>query len=82
MHVIVGDDDWINWFRDLPFDVSLDGDFGRPLHHDRFYLGPEGRETFYGNRLNLWAETEHNGYFEDEETLDYLGDVLTGGVSR
>lgn len=82
MHVIVGDDDWINWARDLPFDVSFDGDFGRSLRHDRFYLDPEDRETFHGNRLNPWAETEHSDYFEDEETLDYLGDVLTGGVSR
>lgn len=82
VHAIVGDDDWINWARDFPIDVPLDDDFGRPLHHDRFYLDPEDRETFHGNRLNPWEETEHSDYFVDEETLDYLGDVLTGGTPQ
>ena len=78
VHIVVGDDDWINWVRDFPADLSIDERFGRPMHHDRFYLDPEDRETFLGNRLNPWEDTDHSDYFVDEETLDCLGDVLTG----
>src|SRR5699024_1697990 len=75
---VVGVDHWSNWVPDFAADLSIDERFGRPMHHDRFYLDPEDRETFLGNRLNPWEDTDHSDYFVDEETLDYLGDVLTG----
>lgn len=78
VHVIHGDDDWIEKFRNW-LGPTLDS-FGAPLHHDEFYEDPDSSGEELGNRLDPEEDTGHSGYFTDEETLDYLGDVLTGAT--
>ncbi|WP_083678343.1 alpha/beta hydrolase [Nocardiopsis sp. CNR-923] len=74
IHVVAGDDDWINGARDL----GLDGHFGAPLHSEEFFADPDNPSEALGNRLDPNEGTGHSGYFEDEQTLDYLGDLMTG----
>ena len=82
IHIIQGDDDWIEDFRDFTdFEEapSLLEYQGMALHKDEFFADPDNPGQELGNRLAPEADTEHSGYFEDEETLTYLGEVLTGG---
>ncbi|MDE3724655.1 alpha/beta hydrolase [Nocardiopsis sp. N85] len=74
VHIVVGDDDWIISSGFIP-----GVDFGRPLHEDRFISDPDTRDPV-SNRHKPWNETGHSDYFKDEETMDYLTDVLTGGT--
>ncbi|MFC9090349.1 hypothetical protein [Nocardiopsis dassonvillei] len=80
MHVIQGDDDWIEDARDN-FGLLIEG-FGTPLHDDGFFEDPDNPGEELGNRLDPEADTGHSGYFADEETLSYLGEVLTGGTPQ
>ncbi|WP_150240966.1 alpha/beta hydrolase [Nocardiopsis quinghaiensis] len=80
VHVIQGDDDWIENARD-DFGLLIEG-FGTPLHHDEFFEDPDTPGGELGNRLDPEADTDHSGYFTDEETLGYLGEVLTGGTPQ
>ncbi|MEV2277405.1 alpha/beta hydrolase [Nocardiopsis sp. NPDC049922] len=80
VHVIQGDDDWIEDARDR-FGIVIEG-FGTPLDNDEFFEDPNNPGEELGHRLDPEADTGHSGYFEDPETLDYLGDVLTGGTGR
>ncbi|WP_159942085.1 alpha/beta hydrolase [Nocardiopsis sp. FR6] len=74
VHVVLGDDDWISTARGL----GMDGSYGVPLHEEEFYQDPDNPGQDLGNRLDPSEETGHSGYFDDEQTLDYLGDVTTG----
>lgn len=60
---------------------QLEG-FGTPLHDDGFFENPDNPGEELGNRLDPEADTGHSGYFTDEETLSYLGEVLTGGAPQ
>lgn len=80
VHVIQGEDDWIEQARERAGFI-IEG-FGTPLHHDEFYEDPDNAGEELGNRLDPEAETGHSDYFTDEETLDYLGEVMTGGTPR
>lgn len=80
VHIIQGDDDWIEDARDW-LGPTVSG-FGRPLDEDRFYPDPQDPGTELGNRLDPEADTGHSGYFTDEDTLDYLGDVMTGNENE
>lgn len=80
VHVVQGDDDWIEKARER-FGFVIEG-FGTPLHEDQFYTDPENPGDSLGNRLDPEEETKHSGYFTDQETLEYLGEVLTGGSRR
>lgn len=77
VHIIQGDDDAIETARELS-GMASDG-FGTALHAEEFYADPENPGETLGNRLDPEEDTGHSGYFEDEESLGYLGDVLTGG---
>lgn len=82
VHVIQGDDDWIEELRNHA-DFEGPGDLfehqGLALHKDEFFENPENSDEEFGNRLDPEKDTGHSDYFEDEETLTYLGEVLTGG---
>lgn len=82
VHVVQGDDDWIGDFRDSWWGETLVEGFGTPLHHDEFFEDPDNPGEELGNRLDPEEDTGHADYFTDEDTLDYLGDVLTGGTPR
>ncbi|MET9794155.1 hypothetical protein [Nocardiopsis alba] len=65
--------EWLQHHRQ-PFDLV------RPGRSRGFFTNPESPDQELGNRLDSERGTGHSGCFEDEETMDYLGDVLTGGT--
>ncbi|MET9794144.1 alpha/beta hydrolase [Nocardiopsis alba] len=80
VHVIQGDDDWIEDARDR-LGIVIEG-FGTPLDNDEFFEDRDNPGEELGHRLDPEEDTDHSGYFEDAETLDYLGDVLTRGSGQ
>lgn len=74
IHIVLGEDDWINDARRW----GLDEHFGVPLQDDEFFENPDDPGEELGNRLDPTEETGHSEYFEDEQTLDYLGDLMPG----
>ncbi|MFC9086336.1 alpha/beta hydrolase [Nocardiopsis dassonvillei] len=75
VHVVQGDDDWIRY---LDQSGALGEHYGTPPDNDEFFENPDNPDETLGHRLDPEEKTGHSGYFEDEETLDYLGDVATG----
>ncbi|SIO88288.1 alpha/beta hydrolase [Nocardiopsis sp. JB363] len=76
IHVVEGDEDWIRHRDKLD---SSDDHYGEPLANGEFFEDPNNPGESLGHHLDPEEETGHADYFEDEETLDYLGDVATSG---
>ncbi|MFE1099898.1 hypothetical protein ACFW4K_05210 [Nocardiopsis alba] len=79
VHVVQGDDDRIEDARSPG--VVIEG-FGASLGKDELFEDRDDPGEELGHRLEPEEDTDHSGYFEDAETLDYLGDVLTGRTDQ